>query len=232
MTTSEKCNKATFAALVLVTLLSLGGMVMSLHLADLHYKHPGRVVELVKKHPSLKFLKKMLPGKYLKPATESIIDKPVNVEEELQRQYDPFEQYNNKPAGAPAPKFEKPKKESCDINETFSCGAVDKSKYSELPQDSGVGVSLYGVLGYLILFILGVISLVKRASKPGICVMLIYAGSVAGLAFSIYLTWLEKYKIKAYCPYCLASAAVMALIFLIMTTGFSKGIFKKLTGKN
>lgn len=231
MTTSEKCNKATFAALVLVTLLSLAGIGLSLHLADLHYKHPGRVVELVKKHPSLKFLKKSLPGKYLKPAQESIIDKPVILKEEIKRQYDPFEEYN-KPAGAPAPKFEKPKKESCDINETFSCGAVDKSKYSELPQDSGIGVSLYGVFGYLVLFILGVVSIVKRASKPAICVMLIYAGSVAGLSFSIYLTWLEKYKIKAYCPYCLASAAVMAVIFLIMTTGFSKGIFKKLTGKN
>ncbi len=232
MKTSEKCNTATFASLIFVTVLSLAGIVLSLHLADLHYKHPGRVENLVKNFPAMKFLQKTLPAKYLKSAPKSVIDEPVNVEEEIKNQYDPFEPYNNKPAGAPDPKFAKPEKEACDINETFSCGEVDKSIYSEMPVNSGVGVSLYGVFGYLILFILGIVSTVKRPSRPGVCIMLIYAGSAVGFAFSIYLTYLEAYKIKAYCPYCVASAAVMAVIFLIMTTGFSKGIFRKLAGKN
>jgi len=43
----------------------------------------------------------------------------------------------------------------------------------------------------------------------------IFGISLAGVVFTAYLTWLEIYVIHAICPFCVASAVIIALIFIM-----------------
>jgi uncharacterized membrane protein len=40
---------------------------------------------------------------------------------------------------------------------------------------------------------------------------------MAGLLFSIYLTWLELFVIQAVCAWCLSSAVITTVLLLIVT---------------
>jgi len=224
MNTVQKANTATLAALIVVTLLSIAGVITSFHLVELHYKQPGRTLLLMEKIPALSALKNSLPAKYTQPAPVPEEEKPKTVEQEVKDHYDPWGQYKDNGDGTVTPKEQPKQKESCDVNETLTCTKVDESKYSEI---AGIGVSVYGVAGYLLLAVLGIIAIIQRSAKPSIFIMMIFAGAWGGFIFSIYLTYLEKYKIGAYCPWCLVSAGLMAVIFIICNIGFAKGILKR-----
>jgi uncharacterized membrane protein len=44
-----------------------------------------------------------------------------------------------------------------------------------------------------------------------------FAFGLVGFGFSVYLTYLELFVIDAICQWCLASAIVMTLLFLVST---------------
>jgi uncharacterized membrane protein len=104
---------------------------------------------------------------------------------------------------------------------TLACGAggcetVQLSPYSVF---LGVDVALYGIAGYLTLFALSLLGLhptiVGRAWPDRALVVL----SGIGVAFTLYLTWLELFVIHAVCRWCVASAVIITLIFLAALTG-------------
>jgi len=92
----------------------------------------------------------------------------------------------------------------CDVGENFNCDVVNRSTYSAI---SGIPVALVGIVGYLALMALATV----QRSKAGPPARLAVA-SLAGLGFALYLTYIEKFVLAAWCILCLSS---LALIFCI-----------------
>ncbi len=88
------------------------------------------------------------------------------------------------------------------------CDSVRESSYSSV---LGVPVSVVGILGYFMIFILTVATISKRTKW-----LVLYLISLAGFVFSIYLTYIELFVIKAVCSYCVISAIIMTCIFIIV----------------
>jgi uncharacterized membrane protein len=91
------------------------------------------------------------------------------------------------------------------------CHDVNFSAYSEI---GGIPISLFGIAAFLV--IAGILLLEPRTkfmAENG--PLAIFGISLAGVAFSAYLTWLEIYVIHAICPFCVASAVIITLIFIL-----------------
>ena len=97
----------------------------------------------------------------------------------------------------------------CDFNQKFSCDIVNRSEYSEV---AGIPVAGIGVAGYAALFVLSTF-LRSRSETP----LWILAASLVGLAFALYLTYIEAYQLMTWCILCLASLALIFLITSIAT---------------
>jgi uncharacterized membrane protein len=85
------------------------------------------------------------------------------------------------------------------------CQTVANSTYSHV---FGVNIAVFGILGYLLLL---VASLLRGdpARMGG------FAVSLVGFGYSVYLTYLEVFKIEAICQWCVASAALMTILFCL-----------------
>ncbi|HWR17187.1 MAG TPA: vitamin K epoxide reductase family protein [Terriglobales bacterium] len=94
--------------------------------------------------------------------------------------------------------------EFCDIDETFNCDIVNRSVYSKF---LGVPVAAIGLAGYILLLVLSRINREKRLPSA-----ILILGSLVGLGFSIYLTYVEARILAVYCILCLASLACIVLI--------------------
>jgi uncharacterized membrane protein len=91
------------------------------------------------------------------------------------------------------------------------CYDVNFSPYSVI---GGIPVSLFGLAAFLLIaFILILEPRSKIVKENGS--LAIFGISLAGVAFTAYLTWLELYVIHAICPFCVASAVLIALIFIL-----------------
>lgn len=88
------------------------------------------------------------------------------------------------------------------------CDVVRQSSYSSL---LGIPVALFGAVGYALIFWFTYVSMSKRLRW-----LLLYTISLAGFVFSLYLTYLELFVIKAICPYCVVSALIMTAIFILV----------------
>jgi uncharacterized membrane protein len=87
---------------------------------------------------------------------------------------------------------------------------VNRSIYSEV---GGVPVALIGVLGYCGLLGMAIFYW-KRRDAPVFLLM----GSLAGLAFALYLTYIEGFVLAVWCVLCLSSLVLIAAI--TMLSGF------------
>jgi uncharacterized membrane protein len=91
------------------------------------------------------------------------------------------------------------------------CHDVNFSPYSVI---YGIPVSVFGMSAYLaILCILFLEGRLKIAKENG--PLAIFGISLGGVAFTAYLTYLEFYVIHAICPFCVASAFLITLIFIL-----------------
>lgn len=88
------------------------------------------------------------------------------------------------------------------------CQAVAESSYSHI---AGVNVAIFGIAGYLLL--LGSAFFASDYARLGG-----FAVALGGFGFSIYLTYLEIFKIEAICQWCVASAVLMTIQFLLNST--------------
>jgi uncharacterized membrane protein len=96
------------------------------------------------------------------------------------------------------------------------CATVNASKYSEV---YGIPLGLIGLAGYGA--ILAVLLLEDR--HPLLRAygnMLAMGMGFAGFLYSVYLTYLEFYVIKAICPFCVASAIAITLCFVLTFVRF------------
>jgi uncharacterized membrane protein len=91
------------------------------------------------------------------------------------------------------------------------CESVNSSRYSEV---SGIPVAVFGIGGYAA--ILAVLLLEKRnqfVKENGS--MLFFGLSITGFLFTVWLIYVEIALLKALCPFCLTSQAVMTVIFIL-----------------
>ncbi len=90
------------------------------------------------------------------------------------------------------------------------CETVNTSSWSEI---FGIPVALLGFLSYLVLILLilfrSKIQFVRQYGKA-----LIFGVGLFGFLFSLYLTALEFFVIKAFCQWCVVSALCMTVIFV------------------
>ena len=92
----------------------------------------------------------------------------------------------------------------CDIGEAFNCDIVNRSEYSSI---LGIPVALIGMLGYAVLAGLAIVYRERRDTPP-----LLLGGALAGLAFALYLTYIEGRVLGVWCILCLSSLALIASI--------------------
>jgi len=102
--------------------------------------------------------------------------------------------------------FATSKTEYCDIGETFNCDIVNRSQYSSI---LGIPVALIGMAGYAALAGLATVYRARRDTPA-----LLLGGSLAGLAFALYLTYIEARVLAVWCILCLSSLAVIVSITL------------------
>jgi vitamin-K-epoxide reductase (warfarin-sensitive) len=95
----------------------------------------------------------------------------------------------------------------CDFNQKFSCDIVNRSEWSTV---QGIPVAAIGVAGYAALFVLSTLWK-ARAETPN----RLLGAAVAGLAFALYLTYIEAHELMTWCILCLISLVLISLISLL-----------------
>jgi uncharacterized membrane protein len=85
------------------------------------------------------------------------------------------------------------------------CETVASSSYSHI---AGVNVAVFGIVGYVALFLTAFFAS-DLARFGG------FAVALGGFGFSVYLTYLELFKIEAICQWCVASAVLMTILFTL-----------------
>ena len=100
---------------------------------------------------------------------------------------------------------------------TLACGTGSCETVQLSPQSRflGVDVALIGLLGYAVLFGLGLLALQPRFAGPAWPSRLLAVLSGIAVLFTVYLTGLELFVIHAICRYCVASAVVIVIVFLL-----------------
>jgi uncharacterized membrane protein len=83
------------------------------------------------------------------------------------------------------------------------CETVAGSSYSHL---LGVNVAVFGIVGYVLLVAAALL-------RGDLARMAGFAISLGGFGFSVYLTYLELFKIEAICQWCVSSAVLMTVLF-------------------
>jgi uncharacterized membrane protein len=91
----------------------------------------------------------------------------------------------------------------CDFGQAFNCDIVNRSRYSTV---LGVPVAMIGLLGYLLMLAFATVYR-EKAETP----LLLAIASFAGLGFSLYLTYVEKFVLAAWCILCLSSLALITI---------------------
>ncbi|HEY1854314.1 MAG TPA: vitamin K epoxide reductase family protein [Solirubrobacterales bacterium] len=88
------------------------------------------------------------------------------------------------------------------------CETVAKSSYSHI---AGINIAIFGIAGYILLLLSAFVA--SDYGRLGG-----FAVALGGFGFSVYLTYLEIFKIEAICQWCVASAVLMTIQFLLNAT--------------
>lgn len=99
---------------------------------------------------------------------------------------------------------------------TSGCDAVSKSPYSVL---FGVPLSAWGVVFYLGI---GFLALLYIDTKNLLVGKLITVATTLGFLSSAYFIYVQKFKIGAFCVYCILSAIVSTILFALGITIWRK----------
>jgi vitamin-K-epoxide reductase (warfarin-sensitive) len=98
----------------------------------------------------------------------------------------------------------------CEIGEKFNCDIVNRSEWSTV---MGIPVAVIGVVGYAALLALAT---VYRSRNETPLRLLVAAG--LGLAFALYLTYIEGFVLGTWCILCLSSLGLIAAITVLAAT--------------
>lgn len=103
--------------------------------------------------------------------------------------------------------YASPKPISC----ATDCELVRQSKYSKL---LGIDIPVFGILYYVWVCLYCIYNLCIK--EKNLVLDFIFGVSITGaFFFSVYLTYLEAYVIEAWCQWCIISAIISTIIFLL-----------------
>lgn len=100
-----------------------------------------------------------------------------------------------------------------------SCDRVQNSPWSFL---LGLPVALWGVGAYLAILAVAVAGVQPRLAGRAWVGKALFGMAAVGVAFSAYLTYLEAAVIRAWCQWCVVSAVIITLIFLLSIPGLRR----------
>ena len=98
---------------------------------------------------------------------------------------------------------------SCSIG---SCETVNTSRWSRF---LGLPVAAWGLLFYLDVFAVALLSTFPRVENERALSMVLVVEAAVGVLFSAWLTYLELFVIHAICIWCVTSAVIVTLILLV-----------------
>ncbi len=100
----------------------------------------------------------------------------------------------------------------------LDCNSVLFSRYAQI---WGLPISLLGFLMYALLTVCGLLLLRKQKEGSSLIALGVYAMALSGTLYSVYLTYLELFKIHAFCSWCLGSALVITSILVLSLMNLS-----------
>ena len=98
---------------------------------------------------------------------------------------------------------------SCSIG---SCETVNTSRWATF---LNLPVALWGLLFYIDVFAIALLGTARSFERESLVSVLLVAESAVGVLFSAWLTYLELAVIHAICIWCVTSAAIVTVIFLV-----------------
>lgn len=107
----------------------------------------------------------------------------------------------------------------CPQNSTFNCDLVQHSIYSKV---GPIPVAYLGLAGYVLILL----ALLLEARIPFLQDrgrLVVFALTLFGVMFSGYLTAIEAFVLKAWCIWCLGSAIVMLVLFVVSLVRLWRG---------
>lgn len=99
------------------------------------------------------------------------------------------------------------------------CETVQNSPWSFF---LGQPVAVWGLGAYVTLLVVAVVGLQPRFVNARWVALALFGISAVGVLFSGYLTYLEAAVIHAWCMYCVVSAILITLIFLLSIPGLRR----------
>lgn len=93
----------------------------------------------------------------------------------------------------------------------MDCHAVLFSPYAEV---FGMPISVVGLTAYGSLIVGGLLLFYRQSRVIVLGSIFVYTFSLSGLIYSLYLLYLEAFKIHAYCSWCMGSGLIMVGIFI------------------
>ena len=92
-----------------------------------------------------------------------------------------------------------------------ACDTVNNSPYAEI---SGIPIAYLGLGAYILILIL--LLLEGRGDFwANYSPLIVFGMSLAGMLYSIYLTYIELAVLRAVCPYCVVSAIAITILFIL-----------------
>lgn len=100
-----------------------------------------------------------------------------------------------------------------------SCEQVQASPWAVL---LGIPVSLWGAGAYVTILAVSILGLQPRFVDARWVALALFGVSAVGVAFSGYLTYVEAFVIEMWCQWCVTSAVIITLIFLLSIPGLRR----------
>ncbi|HEX2202986.1 MAG TPA: vitamin K epoxide reductase family protein, partial [Longimicrobium sp.] len=104
---------------------------------------------------------------------------------------------------------------------TLTCqiGSCDRVQNSPWADFLGLPVAYWGFGAYVTMFVVSLLGIQPRFVNARWVALSLFAMSAVGVAFSGYLTWAEAFWIRAWCQWCVVSAVLVTVIFLLSIPG-------------
>ena len=96
----------------------------------------------------------------------------------------------------------RPSFQPCNINAIVNCDAIISG---EVAKTLGVPTPLYGLIGYVVIFLAGVFHKNK----------LLLGMVTFGLVFCLYIAYRELFELQVICPVCIACQIIMISVFVL-----------------
>jgi uncharacterized membrane protein len=95
---------------------------------------------------------------------------------------------------------------------TGGCDTVQSSRWAVF---LGLPVALYGVIGYALILVVALVALRPVAVERRVWSAALLALATIGLVFTGDLTYIELFVIHAICRWCVGSAVIIVLIWIV-----------------